>query len=99
LATRGASRSAGRSVARDLLHLLAQPFESLQSLVHVCLLGRFSDLDLELIDRGLQRLLAIFYRALHLPAKIDRDSTLGLTQRLATGADRSADKAGFPRSR
>jgi hypothetical protein len=98
-ATRGASRSAGRCVARDLLHLLAEPFEALQSLLDVSLLGGFTDLDLELVDRGLQGFLAILDGALHLAAKIARDSTLGLPKRISAGAHRSADKAGFPRSR
>jgi hypothetical protein len=76
-----------------LLDLLAQAFEALQRLLYVGLLGGPADLDLELVDRRLQRLLAVSYRALELAADVGRHATLSLAQRLSTHRDRAADQA------
>jgi hypothetical protein len=76
-----------------LLHLLAQTFQALQSLFHVRLLGGLAELDLELVDRGLQRLLAVLDGALHLAANIRRDATFGLPKSLPAGSNCAADKA------
>jgi hypothetical protein len=45
------------------LHLLAQAFEPLQSLIDVGLLRGSTDLYLELIDCGTERLLTVLDRA------------------------------------
>jgi hypothetical protein len=61
-----------------LLDLFAEAFEALQRLLDVGLLGGPADLDLQLVDRRLQRLLAVFDRALELPANVARHSALSL---------------------
>jgi hypothetical protein len=79
-----------------LLNLLAEAFEALQSLLHVGLLRRPADLDLQLVDRDLQRLLAVFDRALELAAHVARHATLGLAQSLSAYPDRAVNEARRP---
>jgi hypothetical protein len=79
-----------------LLHLPAEAFEPLQGLLHVGLLRRPADLDLELVDRHLQCLLAVLDRALELAAHIARHATLGLAQSLSAYPDRAVNQAGRP---
>jgi hypothetical protein len=79
-----------------LLNLLAEAFQALQRLLYVGLLGRPADLDLQLVDRGLQRLLAVFDRALELAAHVARYATLGLAQSLSADPDRPVNQARRP---
>jgi hypothetical protein len=76
-----------------LLNLLAQALEALQSLLHVGLPGGPADLDLQLVDSGLQRLLAVLDRALELAADVGRHAPLSVPQGLSSRRDRASDKA------
>jgi hypothetical protein len=58
-----------------------------------------TDLNLELVDRGSQRLLTVLDRALELPAHVWRHTTFSLVKSLSAGADGTADKAGLSGSR
>jgi polyhydroxyalkanoate synthesis repressor PhaR len=78
--------------------LPAQALEALQSLVDVRLLRRSTDLNLELVDRGLQGLLAVLDRALELPADVRRHAALGLAECFSAGTYGSAYEAGLPGS-
>jgi hypothetical protein len=79
-----------------LLNLLAEAFEALQRLLDVRLPGRPADLDLQLVDRGLQRLLAVLDRALELAAHVARHATLGLAQGFSANPDRAVNQAHRP---
>jgi hypothetical protein len=79
-----------------LLHLLAESFEALQRLLDIRLLGGPADLDLQLVDRRLQRLLAVFDRAFELPANVARYATFSLAQSLSADPDRAVNQPGRP---
>jgi UDP:flavonoid glycosyltransferase YjiC (YdhE family) len=53
------------------------------------LLRPAADLCLELDDRGLQRLLAVFDRALELLAEVRWNAVLGFAESLSAGSHRS----------
>jgi polyhydroxyalkanoate synthesis repressor PhaR len=79
-----------------LLDLLAEAFETLEGLLHVGLLGGPADLDLQLVDRRLQRLLTVLDRALELPTHVTRHATLSLAQSLSADPDRAVNQARRP---